>query len=812
MRLTCILVAWIAGIAQIGRSESVFELPYLLAFLAFSIAMLFAQWMQWLSLHFYLSVLILFLSSIASFAVGQSYTNHHLTALLRYREIHSAKVTVLIYVDRIAQKSQHEANTWQQQVSVLGHQPEIVHWRVQYPVHSPIQLKLGHYYKVTGQIIPHHGYAVPAVFNQELWLLQQRYMASLQLESLQAVDVKEVMKFHAPFVQKQQQLLAKIAQYIENKRLAFRQWLQIQQLSQHGLILALVSADQSLLPEHIQSLFRRLGIMHLLAISGPHVLIFALLCCALVRRIVSGLYPQLFLYWPRPDLLLWPFVLCVWWYAAFVGFEVPALRTVLSVTLLSLLLLIKQRFSTLHILLLSASILLFFDPLNILAAAFWLSYISSLILIRIYLGQFSQTAVQSESMSIVRRLVRQLMLLTKSQWKIFIALLPLMLWVFQQFSWLAPLANCIAVPILAAVVVPLAVVASSVYQFMPSVAKGVFHLSNTVLELLLWLLQHLDQAISNAMLTPALTTLNVAGLAMVLILLFLPNSLLLRLYWFCCAVACIYTPQAQVAFELNVIDVGQGQAVLLKIAKQHLMIDLGGSYNEQQWGIGEHVLSPFLLSQGIVQLDQVIISHLDQDHRGGLSSLSKRIKIQSFLSNQYDGDFAKAGYADVPFQYCHQGQHWQYEGVRVQILAPRQEQLADVSEHKNDLSCIVYIQVPKALGYQNFLIMGDAGWPAEYQLMRDYPDLDVDVLLLGHHGSRHSSAYDFLKWLKPQLAVVSVGRHNRYGHPHAKVLSRLQALSIPLKQTQHEGTMRFYLDDQQVMQLELQRDQRRWLR
>lgn len=808
MRLTCILIAWIAGIAQIGVSESTTVFIYLLFFVLCMLGLELALWLKWFKFNHYCRALILLLSIWAIFLFGQAYANRYLSQQLQYRETQASTATVLIFVDHIAEKTQQESNKWQQRVWVLDRQPQAVRWRMRYPVHSQTQLQLGHYYRVTGRIVPHQGYAVAHVFNQELWLLQQQYKASFEVELLQTVTAEEVKKHYGQFVEQQQQPLVRLLQQIESKRWYFRQWLQQRQLTQQGLILALVTADQSLLPESMPPLFRRLGIMHLLAISGPHVLIFALLCSALVKVLIGWCYPSLLLYWPRPDLLLWPFVICVWWYAAFIGFEIPALRTVLTVSLLSLLLLAKQRFSTLHLLLLSASILLFFDPLNILATAFWLSYISSLILIRIYLGQRLHSQWE---MSRAKRIAVQMLLLVQAQWKIFIALLPLMLWVFQQFSWLAPLANIIAIPILGLIIVPLAVLASRIFTIFPDIASRMLQLVNVFLESLLWLLQRLDQVI-NAVMTPALTSMQIVGLSLVLLLLFLPGILLLRIYWLCCGVACIYIPQLKTAFELTLIDVGQGQALFVKLAKKHLMIDVGGSYQEAQWGIGEHVLSPFLLAQGIDRLDQVVISHLDQDHRGGLSTLSKQIKIKSFLSSQFDQGFAQAGYADVPFQYCYQGQHWQYEGVRIEILAPRRAQLADAEQHKNERSCIVYIQVEDVLGYRNFLIMGDAGWPTEYQLMQDYPDLEVDVLVIGHHGSRHSSAYDFLKWLKPKLAVVSVGKNNRYGHPHPKVLARLQALSIPLKQTQDEGSLRFYVDQQQTMQLEQQRDQQRWLR
>lgn len=812
MILLCILVAWIAGIAQIGTAVNLSLLPLMLLLQLLGLFILSLHWMQYLHLAIWCKWLIVLCCTLSSFFLGHSYANHRLEQQLQYREQQISNTTVVIFVDHIAEKSQLERQQWQQKVWVIDRHAQAVRWRIQYPVHSPHQLQLGQYYRVTGQVLPHHGYVVPGVFNQEIWMLQQQYMASFQLQLFQPLTPDELKVLaRQPFIEQQQQFWPSFKRHIEGQRLAMRQRIAAGNYVQSGLILALLTGDQSLLSEESEQQFRRLGIMHLLAISGPHIVIFAVLCCALLGGLLRHCWPQVFLYRPRPELMLWPFLLAVWWYAAFVGFEIPALRSLVTVNLLSFFLLLKQRVSALRILVLSASLLLLVDPLSILSVAFWLSYGAALILLRIYLDQRVKTS-SHRGFQRLARIKAYVWLLLTTQGKIFIALLPLMILVFQQFSWLSPLANLLAVPVIGLMVVPLSVIAMSVYRVMPSVSAGLFSLADHVLQVLTWLLQQLDQSVTQPLYAMALQPIQILGLSFAIFLLFLPRTVVPSIWAALCGLASLWSTQTSTPFELTLLDVGQGQATFLQVPAQRMMIDLGGSYNEAQWGIGEHVISPFLLQQGIAQLDRVIISHLDQDHRGGLSSLSKQIKIKQLISNQYDDGFVRDGYADTPFQYCQRGQVWQFDQVKVQILAPRAEQLDDVEQHKNDRSCIVYIQVPQAKGYQNFLIMGDGGWPTEYQLMQDYPDLKVDVLVLGHHGSRHSSAYDFLRWLNPKLAVISVGWNNRYGHPHPMVLARLQQLAIPTRQTRLEGSLRFYLDDQEKMQLELLRDRRRWLR
>ena len=128
------------------------------------------------------------------------------------------------------------------------------------------------------------------------------------------------------------------------------------------------------------------------------------------------------------------------------------------------------------------------------------------------------------------------------------------------------------------------------------------------------------------------------------------------------------------------------------------------------------------------------------------------------------------------------------------------------------MSCVVYVQVKNAQPYQNFLLMGDAGWRTEYQILQDYPDLKVDVLVLGHHGSRHSSAYAFLKQLKPKIVIASAGFNNRYGHPSDMVRLRLKELKIPLLSTVQQGSIQFSRQANGQMQLHYAREQKLWLK
>ncbi len=304
----------------------------------------------------------------------------------------------------------------------------------------------------------------------------------------------------------------------------------------------------------------------------------------------------------------------------------------------------------------------------------------------------------------------------------------------------------------------------------------------------------------------SLTPLALFAVSLGILILFLPKGILPKTWGMLCCLPLIVVNKTNQPIQLHILDVGQGQAIFLQQPEQNWLIDTGGSYDEKIFSIGQNVVVPFLRQQGVKRLDRVVLSHLDQDHSGAFPFIQQEIPIKQVLSNEQSSTTLKQ-----PFQYCHQGQQWQYPELDIQILWPKEKDLAFVHSQQNQYSCVVYLHFKGISGYQNFLIMGDAGWEAEYELLKDYPSLKVDVLVLGHHGSKHSSAYDFLATLKPKLAIASAGFDNRYGHPSQEVINRLKALHIPLKKYSRARNVKFCFGKSKMI-LHNRRFERLWLR
>ena len=808
------LLGWIAGISMMGRNlpNTISSLlPILIIFSCIIIALtgLKRRVKPRLSSRFiFIQAIVLVMTS---FFAAWSYADHALEQRLANRITQVSVTDAIVYMAKINQLSTDESGQKFKQPAMLLNASALTSTKpIQLLLTSKSalqqpQLELGHYYRVSGTLKPAHSYAVAGVFDVEQWYLQDNIMGMLQLQSIQPLSKDQAIQLgYTTFVHTQDRGLAQLKLSIERQRLYFRNFIQQQPLQNKGLILALLTGDESLLSKPTQDLFKRLGISHLLAISGPHVLIFAVMLCFVLLQLIQRFKPSLYLNYPRPYVVVFPFLICVWLYTAFVGFEIPALRTLFTVSLLSIVLLLNQKIQPLKLLLLSASLLLLFDPFSILSAAFWLSYGACFILIRVY--QTLQQQKQAPQCGWKSRITLYVRVLIESQWKVFIALFPLVILIFQQVSWVAPLTNLIAIPLIGAIIVPLEVLAAVTSGCFEPLGLVLFHAADWAIQFLVKLLQSIDDNFSLKLQWLAFTPWLLVCATLAVVIIFLPRGVVPKAWALLCICPIFLPAQAPHQFELTVLDVGQGQAVFLNLPKHKMLIDTGGYYDEAKFSLGQQVVIPYLMRQGISQLDQVLLSHLDQDHSGAFESINAVINAKEVYSNEKDRRFD-----GVNFHYCHTGQKWQFDQISIEILSPVENSLTGVRNNQNELSCVVYIHIPQARNYQNFLIMGDAGWEAEYQLLQHYPELKVDVLVLGHHGSQHSSSFDFLKRLNPKLAIVSAGFNNRYGHPHPIVIERLKALSIPLYSTIQHGSLKFELSTQGQMQIVPYRDSRKWL-
>ncbi len=806
--LKIILLGWVGGIALMG-----INLPLIMQYGKVGRALLLLAFIFYLFKRSvfvsrpFLKAMYSLLCAANLFVVGYQYAENALVERIQQREMDSKNLDIIVYINQL---SEEKDNKVQQSAQVLNLSKDPVNWLLylkndnQSMLKSNQELQLGHYYRLSGKTKPAHSYATAGAFDQEKWFIQRNIMSGFIVQYIEPLSHDEIYRLgYQQHSREQQSFFNRFQINIEKLRLTFRHLLENSSLQQKGLILALLTGDESLLSDETQIQFKQLGIAHLLAISGPHVLIFAIMLSWSCHQVICRYYPQIYLWKPKQVLMAIPCCFGVLIYTAFVGFEIPALRTLLSVFIFISFILLKQPLKPFALLIYSASLLLLMDPFSVLSAGFWLSYGACFILLRIY-----QTIVQipdQHFLSLRSKMIFMTKVLIESQGKIFIALSPLTLLFFQQISWIAPLTNIVAVPIVGGIIVPLNIIAACTWFIAKPFGNMLFYFNDILLSILLSCLDLLEK-LSLPLQGISLTPLALFAVSLGILILFLPKGILPKTWGMLCCLPLIVVNKTNQPIQLHILDVGQGQAIFLQQPEQNWLIDTGGSYDEKIFSIGQNVVVPFLRQQGVKRLDRVVLSHLDQDHSGAFSFIQQEIPVKQVLSNEQSSTTLKQ-----PFQYCHQGQQWQYPELDIQILWPKEKDLAFVHSQQNQYSCVVYLHFKGISDYQNFLIMGDAGWETEYELLKDYPSLKVDVLVLGHHGSKHSSAYDFLATLKPKLAIASAGFDNRYGHPSQEVINRLKALHIPLKSTVEQGTLSFVLENQKMI-LHNRRFERLWLR
>lgn len=256
-----------------------------------------------------------------------------------------------------------------------------------------------------------------------------------------------------------------------------------------------------------------------------------------------------------------------------------------------------------------------------------------------------------------------------------------------------------------------------------------------------------------------------------------------------------------VAPTITMIDVGQGDSILLQDRwnQETVLIDTGGRLTlpQPKWKKAhistnaDNTLIPYLKAEGISTLDHLILTHTDADHVGDFLTLARTIKIRDV--------WVSPGELTVP-TFVHQLKRAQLpihivkNGDKLPIFNGQLEILSNGYTHKgdNDDSIVTYGDFFN----KKFLFTGDLEQEGELKLLKAYPRLKVDVLKVGHHGSKTSSNPYFIRQIDPQLALISVGKKNRYGHPNQETLATLKKAQIKILRTDQVGAVQLIYQHQ----------------
>jgi competence protein ComEC len=235
---------------------------------------------------------------------------------------------------------------------------------------------------------------------------------------------------------------------------------------------------------------------------------------------------------------------------------------------------------------------------------------------------------------------------------------------------------------------------------------------------------------------------------------------------------------------VEVLDVGQGTAVLIRTAHHALLYDTGPAFGDSD--AGERIVLPRLFGLGLEKLDGLILTHDDLDHTGGAPSVLRDMNVD-WIATSLPPD--RPLFLGQHVMRCQRGQSWQWDAVRFDMLNPPAAAYQE-SRKDNNMGCVL-----KVTGSGRSLLMtADAEAPAEHEMVTaEAHDLQADVLLAGHHGSKTSSTPEFVQAVGAKQVIFTMGYRNRYGHPHWSVVDRFRAAGAGLSRTDRAGNLNFSL-------------------
>ena len=532
-----------------------------------------------------------------------------------------------------------------------------------------------------------------------------------------------------------------------------------------GVIAALVMGDQRAIPPEQWQVFTRTGVNHLMSISGLHVTMLSGLAFALVnfgwRRST-----RLTLALPAVKAAAVAGLLAALAYALLAGFAVPAQRTVFMLAVVAAALWLGRATAAREVLALALLVVLLIDPWSVLAAGFWLSFGAVAIIMLVTVNRL-QPAHWLEAWARV-------------QWAITLALVPVLLALFQQVSLISPVANALAIPLVSLVIVPLAL-AGVALPF-----DGILHVSQWLMNgcvIILEWLSALPDAAWEQHAPPAWTVMvALAGTIWML----LPRGFPAR--WigtiaFLPLLLIAPEPPSEGALRLTVLDVGQGLSVVAQTRNHALLFDTGPAFGPSA-DSGNRVIVPFLRASGIRRLDALVLSHDDIDHTGGALSVVQAVPIAAMLSSLPDLDpLLLIGPEE---RRCAAGQTWQWDGVTFEMLYPDMATQTAKKLKDNERSCVLKITADAG----SVLIPADIERHGERTLLATMAEhLRADVLIAPHQGSRTSSSEAFVRAVAPRTVIFPVGYRNAFRHPHPDVVERYRQLGSAMHFTDRHGAV-----------------------
>lgn len=581
-----------------------------------------------------------------------------------------------------------------------------------------------------------------------------------------------------------------------------------------GVLLAMIAGDKELLSKEVETLYRQNGIAHIIAISGLHISALCLGLYGILRKLTIPVWVA--------TVISGSFLVC---YIIFTGASTSALRAGVMCLIMLGAKLLRRSYDLLSSLSLAAIVVTAFRPSEITSAGFLLSF-----------GAVLGVALAKE----VEYGLWQELQVQRPWWNIFLfsgmiqcITIPISLWFFYELSPYSIFLNLIVIP-LVSLVLGGGIVSAVLGIAWPVAAKFPAGGTYLILEFYEWLCEKGQKLPFSFVLLgrPAVWQMMVYyGLVVFALWLFfkkaakqkekqeqslaerkknasaLAGILATGMLW---ALTILFFSGKRNT-ELMFLDVSQGDGALITTAEGTVILSDCGSSDLSR--VGEYRLFPVLKQNGMLLVDLAVVSHLDSDHISGIKELLEAMPVyedELSFSAGYKGVIGikelvlpkvlekSEAYAEleklalskqVQVHYMQAGEVlYQEEDLLIECIYPR-----EAKNSENDTSLVLLLQTPKLLAW----FMGDAGTSPEKEMLSGLAAVNMEalrngktvLLKVGHHGSKTSSGETFVEFVKPDIAVISCGYRNSYGHPHAAVVERLLACGAEVFRTDRKGAI-----------------------
>lgn len=657
--------------------------------------------------------------------------------------------------------------------------------------YPPVKLEPGQVWRLKVKLRKPRGTVNPGGFDYQAWLIRRGISAT-----------GYVRKGENRLLSNQNYFLTSFDTFFDRYRFQIREAILKLPLSEapKSLIIALTIGDRSEVTPELWDRLALSGVVHLMVISGLHVGLvayFFYLLGAGAARFLSciGLFVaarRLFFtarYWGSFCALLASVI-----YSGLAGLSLPTQRALVMISVAILAVLLDRKISRGLGFAMALSGVAIIDPLAFIGAGFWLSFGAVACLLwlipvfRIEKGWAWHLRLKH---------------FFQVQWLVFLVLIIPLVLNQLPIAWVSPLVNLLAIPWVSLVIVPLCLIGTVLLPVNSVWAADIWSFAGWQLDYFIGFINLFSDQKSFFLLSSLprhLPLPHTASISLVLIfvsfLVLLPRGipgkfLSLPLIAGLSMILVFGTENYLPPLKVSVLDVGQGLSVVVQtngVSGRHTLVyDTGPAYNSG-FNMGDAVVIPYLRYWGSTELNTLVISHADNDHAGGFTSLIEEFPVsQIFLGEKIEAEgFLLEGTLSegTPFNFCQSGHSWMWDDVVFKFLHPGK----NVEKEGNNRSCVLQITYKD----QIILLPGDIESVVEHRLQHQiklaHP---VTLLVAPHHGSKTSSSAGFVNALEPEHVVFSTGYKHHFGHPAEAVAQRYKYKGTKLWNTAEQGAIEF---------------------